>query len=58
MKVNKKEPERLWDATINRDFAFLRHVLMLAVKDDKFTKNPVSSLKLLPEANRTRFLTR
>jgi len=58
MKVNTKEPQRLWaDATINRHFAFLRHVLMLAVKDDKLTKNPVSSLKFFPEANRTRFLT-
>ncbi len=58
MKVSKKEPQRLWaDATINRHFAFLRHVLMLAVKDDKLTKNPVSSLKFFPEANRTRFLT-
>ena len=58
MKVNKKEEQRLWaDATINRHFAFLRHVLMLAVKDDKLTKNPVSSLKFFPEANRTRFLT-
>ena len=58
MKVSKKDPQRLWaDATINRHFAFLRHVLMLAVKDDKLTKNPVSSLKFFPEANRTRFLT-
>jgi integrase len=58
MKVSNKEPQRLWaDATINRHFAFLRHVLMLAVKDDKLTKNPVSSLKFFPEANRTRFLT-
>jgi integrase len=58
MKVNKKEEQRLWaDATINRHFAFLRHVLMLAVKDDKLTKNPVSSLKFFSEANRTRFLT-
>ncbi len=58
MKVTKKEPQRLWaDATINRHFAFLRHVLMLAVKDGKLTKNPVSNLKFFPEANRTRFLT-
>ncbi len=58
MKVNAKELQRVWaDATINRHFAFLRHVLMLAVKDDKLTKNPVSSLKFFPEANRTRFLT-
>jgi len=34
-------PKRLWsDATINRHFAFLRHVFMLAVKDGKLTQNP------------------
>ena len=44
MKVNTKEPQRLWaDATINRHFAFLRHVLMLAVKDDKLTNHPTKS---------------
>ena len=40
------QPKRLWsDATINRHFSFLRHVLMLAVKDGKLTQNPVSGLK-------------
>ena len=52
------QPKRRWkDATINRYFAFLRHVLMLAVKDGKLTQNPVSSLKFFPEVNRTRFLS-
>ncbi len=51
------QPKRLWsDATINRHFAFLRHVLMLAVKDSKLTRNPVSGLKFFPEEKRTRFL--
>ena len=51
------QPKRLWsDATINRHFAFLRHVLMLAVKDGKLTQNPVSGLKFFPEVKRTRFL--
>lgn len=51
------QPKRLWsDATINRHFAFLCHVLMLAVKDGKLTQNPVSGLKFLPEVKRTRFL--
>ena len=45
------------DATINRHFAFLRHVLMLAVKDGKLTQNPVSGLKFFPEVKRTRFLS-
>ena len=44
------------DATINRHFAFLRHVLMLAVKDGKLTQNPVSGLKFFPEVKRTRWL--
>ena len=52
------QPKRLWsDATINRHFAFLRHVLMLAVKDGKLTQNPVSGLKFFPEVKRTRFLS-
>ncbi len=51
------QPKRLWsDATINRHFAFLRHVLMLAVKDGKLTQNPVSGLKFFPEVKRTRWL--
>ena len=58
LKKNKRQAQRLWaDATINRHFAFLRHVLMLAVKDGKLTQNPVSSLKFFPEVKRTRFLT-
>jgi integrase len=48
---------RLSPATINRRFAFLRHVLMIAVKDDLLTRNPVSSLKFFPEAKRTRYYT-
>lgn len=45
------------DGTINRHFAFLRHVLMLAVKDGKLDRNPMVGVKFLPEAQRTRFLT-
>lgn len=52
------QPKRLWsDATINRHLSYLRHVLMLAVKDGKLTQNPVSGLKFFPEATRTRFLS-
>jgi len=51
------QQKRRWsDATINRHFSFLRHVLMLAVKDSKLTQNPVSGLKFFPEVKRTRFL--
>ena len=58
MKKGEKKSQRVWaDATINRHFSFLRHVLMLAVKDEKLIRNPVSAIKFLPEERRTRFLT-
>ena len=60
MKVNTKtkQPQRQWaDATINRHFAFLRHVFSLAVRDNKIARNPVSSVTFFPESNRTRFLS-
>lgn len=58
MKKTRKGLKRVWaDATINRHFAFLRHVLMVAIKDGKLTQNPVSSVKFFPEVKRTRFLT-
>ncbi len=44
-------------ATINRHFAFMRHILMLAVKDGHLTRNPASSVKFFPEAHRTRYFT-
>jgi len=60
MKVNRKtkQPQRQWkDSTINRHYAFLRHILMLAMKDGTLTQNPVSSIKFFAEEQRTRFLT-
>ncbi|MEO7860196.1 MAG: site-specific integrase [Nitrospirales bacterium] len=52
------QAKRLWsDATINRHFSFLRHVLTLAVKGGKLIQNPVSGLKFFPEVKRTRFLS-
>ena len=60
MKINlrTKHSQRQWaDATINRHFAFLRHMLMLALKDGKLTRNPVSAITFLAEERRTRFLT-
>ena len=59
-KMNRKTklPQRQWaDSTINRHYAFLRHVLMLAMKDGKLDKNPVSSIKFFSEQNKTRFLS-
>ena len=49
---------RRWsDATINRHFAFLRHVLMLAVKDGKLTQKPRIWFEVLPRSRqRTRWL--
>ncbi len=51
-----KDRQQWGDATINRHFAFLRHVLALAVKDGKLERNPASGIKFFPEASRTRFL--
>ena len=57
-RQGKKPKGRGWsDATINRHFSFLRHVLMLAVKEGWINRNPVSGVKFFPEVNRTRFLT-
>jgi len=44
-------------ATINRSFAFLRHVLMLAFRNGLISHNPVSAVKFFPEAHRVRFFT-
>lgn len=58
IQANGKHSSRTWsNGTINRHFAFLRHVLMLALKDGRLTRNPVSVIKFLPEERRTRFLT-
>ena len=48
---------RIKPATINRKFAFLRRVLMVAVKDGKLNRNPVSGLKFFPEERRTRYFS-
>ncbi len=51
-------PQRRWaDATINRHFGFLRHILTLALRDGQLTRNPVSGVKFFPESTRTRYLT-
>ena len=50
--------QRKWsDATINRHVAFLKHMLMLAVKDGLLTRNPAVGLKLFPEVSATRYLS-
>ncbi|MBX3349669.1 MAG: site-specific integrase [Nitrospira sp.] len=51
-------PTRHWsDATINRHFAYLKHIYNLALKDGKVTRNPVAGVKLFPEVSKTRFLS-
>ena len=44
-------------ATINRRFAFIRHILNLAVKDNLLTKNPANGIKFFAEAQRTRYFS-
>ena len=58
LKQKGKRPKgKGWsDATINRHFSFLRHVMMLAVKEGWIDRNPVSGVKFFREVNRTRFL--
>ena len=54
---NVRRARGLAPATINRRFAFIRHILTLAVTDDLLTKNPASGIKLFPEARRTRYFS-
>jgi integrase len=52
------QPERMWgDATVNRHLSYLRHVLMLALRDEKITRNPCAGIKFFPEVTTTRFLS-
>jgi integrase len=45
-------------ATVNREFAFLRRVLNVAIRDGKVNSNPVAKLKALREpSGRVRYLT-
>ena len=51
-------PKRMWgDSTLNRFFSFLKHALMLAVKDSKLARNPVIGVKPFPEVTKTRFVS-
>src|SRR5262249_1404270 len=45
-------------ATVNREFAFLRRIFNVAIRDDKASSNPISKLKTLREpSGRTPYLT-
>ena len=56
--IQTKQLQRQWkDATINRHFAYIRHIFTLAVNDGKLDRNPMTGVKLFPESNRTIFLS-
>jgi integrase len=59
VKIAEDGTERsVTSATANREFAFLRRVFNVAIRDDKASSNPVSKLKALREpSGRTRYLT-
>jgi hypothetical protein len=51
----KKAPS---PATVNREFAFLKHVYNIAIRDEKTVSNPVAKLKMLRESSgRVRYLS-
>ena len=51
-------PVRMWgDATINRHFSYLRHVLKLALKAKHMQDNLFEDFTFFPEATTTRFLS-
>jgi integrase len=56
---NKERPKKPTSpATVNREFAFLKHLFAIAVRDGKTDTNPVAKLKMLREpSGRTRYLS-
>lgn len=57
--VGDGQPARgVTPATVNREFAFLKHVYNVAIRDGKTERNPVAKLKMLREpSGRVRYLT-
>src|SRR5262249_45744187 len=52
------KPKAISPATVNREFAFLKHVYNIAVRDGKTESNPVSKLRMLRESSgRVRYLS-
>jgi integrase len=50
--------KRQWsESTINRFFAYLKHVYNLALKDGHVIRNPVAGVSFFPEVSKTRFLS-
>jgi hypothetical protein len=58
-KDEKERPKRtISPATVNREFAFLKHVYNIAVRDGKTESNPVARLGVLRESSgRVRYLS-
>jgi integrase len=55
---NERPKKPTSPATVNREFAFLKHVFTIAVRDGKTDTNPVAKLKMLREpSGRTRYLS-
>ena len=53
-----KKPRPVTPATVNRGYAFLKHVFNIAIRDGKTERNPVAKLKMLREpSGRVRYLT-
>jgi integrase len=42
-----REPRPVTPATVNREYAFLKHVFNIAIRDGKTERNPVAKLKML-----------
>jgi integrase len=55
----KERPKKaISAATVNREFAFLKHVYNIAIRDGKTNSNPVAKLKMLRESSgRVRYLS-
>lgn len=53
-----KKPRPVKPATVNREYAFLKHVFNVAIRDGKTERNPVAKLKMLREpSGRVRYLS-
>lgn len=53
-----KKPRPVTPATVNREYAFLKHVFNIAIRDGKTERNPVAKLKMLREpSGRVRYLS-
>jgi len=53
-----KKSRPVTPATVNREYAFLKHVFNIAIRDGKTERNPVAKLKMLREpSGRVRYLS-